>query len=101
MGGMFFVTKYCLFGGKYDFRKCGSPEPHSHVGHLYTSISPACTNSSGVITPFSTNLLSFKTGVVYSLTTPTWRVTKLVKFCVNEDICFPRALCGSTVSLRW
>jgi|EP01046_Picozoa_sp_COSAG06_P036279 hypothetical protein len=51
---------------------------HCHVPQSATSLSPAATNSSGVITPFSMKALSVRTGVIVSPTA----CAKLTKLCI-------------------
>ena len=52
------VNKNCLSFGKYGLALSTSPTAHCHVGQWCTRCSPAATNSSGVNTPVSLNLLS-------------------------------------------
>ena len=46
----------------------GSPPSQLHVGHLYTSSSPAATNSSGVSTPRLRKADDLRVGVAHSRT---------------------------------
>ena len=60
------VIRNCLPGGRCFFLLAGSPDSHVHVGHLYTSSSPAATYSSGVSTPRDRKADDFRVGVAHS-----------------------------------